>query len=226
MRIRVSDLTELLNCQERAKIICLGKAVPNYTYGTSKYREKGKEMHAELIKNPSYRSFDRDLVLYHLGISNSTFEKELGEHTIAGRPDDLEIIYAFGPDGKVIDKSIALIEIKTTSKNRPYLFEREKAKFQLQLYVWIMEPYIQKLGYKLYNKHKVKWYSQNDNGIICEDEVSALDDIENFLSCIFESWNGLRPIRYPQPESLRKKICARCPKEVKDKCLLRNKFQP
>jgi CRISPR/Cas system-associated exonuclease Cas4 (RecB family) len=227
MRIRVSDLTEILNCQERAKILCLKKAIP--AQGTSKYREKGKEMHSELVRKST--TFDRELLIYHLGLSNSIFERILGEHVIAGRPDDLEIIYEYGSDGKVQSKKVSLIEIKTTSKNRPYLFEREKAKFQLQLYIWIMEPYLTKLGYILYHKHKVKWYSQNtfhssmDNGFMMEDEVSSLDDMENFLSCIFESWNGLRAIKYPQPESLRKKICARCPKEVKEKCLLHKGFQ-
>lgn len=215
MKVPVWAIVEYLSCPKKAYFLCYKKVLPSGER-KSKYRLKGIEMHERLVREFLSKSWDRQLYFYHLGFKYG-IEREFRGFTIVGKPDALDVIYEKDPTGKIVGKKISIIEFKTTGQERPALWQREHAIFQAQIYRWLTGPTLDSNGLKFHDRDSVQWYQQEPEEFMFEEDAVPLDDIEEILSFIIDTWLGLKPIRYP-PIPLARKICRCCSKEARDQC--------
>jgi len=172
---------------------------------------KGSEMHS--LYSAPYGSFERRLLRYKLGTVGRVFSRAIESIdgtdgiTVVGIPDDYRVLK--------IDsgQSVSIIEVKTTSKSRLWSNEQAVAKFQLQLYVWLMEPILTDLGYELYCHHWVEMFHQGDWRLLGRIMVVADPEIEKKILCADEMFKGLRSMKVPEEW-----ICKKCPGNVKRSC--------
>lgn len=235
MKINVSELASYAFCPERCKLILLGIVQFDETVKRSPARNIGLEMHEKLCQ--PYFSYEQRVVKHHLNHHQSRiYEREFDGHVLHGRFDNLKV------ETQMIDgekkEVVTLIEYKTTSKKRFFRFEKEQAKFQLELYCWLMKPYFDLLERKLSNKHYIEVYSQQvylREGrfeLIDRAEITIIPeqlDLKEYLfdlgeerktlGRILAEFGGLAPMKYP-PEWK----CKYCPKPIKAKCRLRHGF--
>lgn len=208
MKIRVSDLAQFASCPKRSKIQGLrqtGKVNP------TKSMTKGSQMH----KKYSYpwKNWERRHFRYLLKVKFKPycFIRSIGDFEIRGVPDDYRVLCHYGRGKQLFKKTASILEVKTTNHKRLWVNEVAVAVLQLQIYVWLMKPYFDILGYELHNRHYLEIYSQKTGKLMKRVMVKALDYPEKKILYIIESWK--EPMSYPP-----KWICKRCPKSVKEKC--------
>jgi len=207
---RVSELALYQFCPKRSYITIFNKDSLEYEKYTSKnkYMVKGTQMHQ--FYSSWSRSFDRLKVLYDLKYSIPLpYVRNLDNIQIRGVFDDLRVIRDFS-DNK---KYVSFIELKTTHRKRLWSNEINSAIFQLQLYIWIMKPYLDKLGYKLHSRHYVEIYSQVTGKLIKRIVVYEDKNIENRIRDIVKVFFKEKAMSYPP-----KYVCKRCSKIIKEKC--------
>ena len=90
---------------------------------------------------------------------------------------------------------------------------QQMAKFQVQIYAWLLEPHIKELGYNMWKRMWVEVYSQKDEHLIKRIPVEPIKDMDKVLKDIVETWQGLKGMKYP-PEW----ICHNCPRNIKKVC--------
>ena len=166
------------------------------------------------IYSRQHGSFDRlrvrsDIFSYSGKVQQRTLEYPNFKVVVRGIYDDLEV--NFTPPST---KTISIIEVKTTSKSHFTSVELAAGIFQTQLYVWLLTPLLNELGWKLDETHYLEVYSQEDGRLLHKLEVEAAPDMEEALKNIIESFLGLAPLHYP-PEWVCKKTC---PAIVKKRC--------
>jgi len=210
LRVRVSDLAQFASCGKRSKLQGLRRIDK---VNTSKVMYKGRKMHFRY--SYPYKSFERRHLLYLLKhkFEGHCFIRRLDDIEVRGIPDDYRVLFYCNRLRQIIDKVVSIIEVKTTSKKRLWLNEVDVAVLQLQIYIWLMQPYFERLGYKMHSRHYVEIYSQKDDHLIKRILVKVLPDPEREIKYIVDSWRGLNPLTYPKDW-----ICKKCPKSVKRKC--------
>ena len=167
----------------------------------------GTQLHKQF--SLPYQSFDRVKTRYDLMKDGEVKTREVDGVTISGILDDLRVL--FNP--RTQQKFICLVEMKTTGKPHLWSNEIEKAKFQLQLYLFLYKPLLEKMGYKLHCRHYVEVWSQVNGKLIERVVVYEDPEIEEKIRYIFDSFRGLQPMTYP-PQW----VCKRCIKAVRDEC--------
>jgi len=190
-----------------AKILCTyPKTIPESGVG-NKYMIKGTQMHQSY--SSWAKSFDRLVVRSQLQqfLVNNAFQRQIDNIVIRGMYDDLRVLY----NPRTKEKTVSIIEVKTTSR-KMWLAEEESAKFQLRLYLWLLEPLLTILGWKLHSRHYVEIYSQKDNHLIKRIMVARVSPEEE-IRYIFRSWQGLEKMTVPSQY-----LCKHCPREIKKKC--------
>lgn len=210
MKVRVSDLAQFASCPKRSKLQGLrqtGKV------NRTKALRKGTDMHFKY--SVPFKSFDRRLLRYKLkwDVEGHVFTRELDDIEIRGIPDDYRVLCHYGKFKQLLEKTVSIIEVKTTSMERLWKNEEDVAVLQLQIYVWLMQPYVEKLGYKLHNRHYVEIYSQKDGHLIKRILVRALPNTEKKIQYIIDAWRGVNPMTYPPSW-----VCKKCPKSIKENC--------
>ena len=207
---RVSELSLYSFCPKRSYLTIFHKGSLNYTDYTSKnqYMAKGTQMHQSY--SSWVKSFDRLKVLYDLKYSVPLpYTRNLDNIQIRGIFDDIRVIRDFS-DNK---KYVSFIELKTTHRKRLWSNEINSAIFQLQLYLWIMKPYLDKLGYKLHIRHYLEIYSQVTNKLLKRIIVTEDKDIEDRIRDIVKVFFKEKAMQYPK-----KYLCKRCPKIIRERC--------
>ena len=185
--------------------------VPSKT--SAKAMVKGTEMHASY--NSWAKSFDRLKVLYdlkhkyQLPYTRGFITPEYSIQ-IRGLFDDLRVIR----DARSNEKFVSFIELKTISKKHMWIAEVNSAIFQLELYLWIMRPYIERLGYKLWKRHYVEIYSQRTGRLIKRIVVYEEPDMQKRIEHIIRSFQGLEKMQVPSKSS----VCRICPRAIKSEC--------
>ena len=182
---------------------------------SNKSMEKGNEMHWILDKGPNWiykgpkRDWYQNVLRYKLWTQfGKVFEREFDGNLIVGIPDSYRILSIFDFKHVKQSKVVSIIEHKTTS--RPWIQER-MAIFQLQLYIYVMEPYMKELGYELHKRHYVEIYNQQTGRLMKRICVEPYLYIEDKIKWILDQWRGLQPLSYA-------KNCHQCPKRVKLLC--------
>lgn len=218
MRFRVSDLAWFVSCPNRSRLQALRKV------GKPKYGNPlkiGKEMHWEY--SCPYKSFDRRKVRYDLkyGRDDPAFTREVDGHVIAGVYDDLRVLSVYSR-GKLVKKVVSFIEVKTTSRSSLWIDQEKVAIFQLQIYLWLLKPYLKKLGYELHSRHYVEAYSQRDGRMMKRIVVRENIYIPFIFKEMFKEWKGRGNPLYSTggmpPNHPPKWVCKNCPKYVKKEC--------
>ena len=209
--IRVSELSHYTLCPKRSRLEVYG---PREKYGefSSKYVQKGNEMH-KAYSTP-YKSFDRQLLRYQLGQKyGKVFQRQVDNIILRGVYDDLRVLY----NPRTGQKVVSVVEVKTTSRKmtsrKMSTLEIESAEFQLRLYLWILKPLIEGLGWKMHTRHYVETYSQFDGKLIKRYLVREDPEMEETIRYIIRSWKGLEKVRIPH-----KSVCHMCPKRIKERC--------
>jgi CRISPR/Cas system-associated exonuclease Cas4 (RecB family) len=203
IRVRISDLAQYKFCPKRSKL----QRFREFTQSGNKFMAKGNTMHWQY--SCPYKSFDRRKLRYKLEQITHVFTRNIDNWEIRGIPDDFKVL--FNP--RTQEKWVSIVEIKTTNHTRLWNNEENAAIFQLQLYVWLLEPYLTRLGYKLWRRHYVEIYSQKDGKLLRRIPVEPLSNVEDTLRYIFRSYQGLEKWRYPEEW-----VCKRCPKNIKLNC--------
>ena len=207
---RVSELSLFQFCPKRSYITIFNKDSLEYEKYTSKnkYMVKGTQMHQSY--SSWSRSFDRLKVLYDLKYNVPLpYVRNLDNIQIRGIFDDIRIIR----DTRSNEKYVSFIELKTTHRKRLWSNEINSGVFQLQLYLWILRPYLEKLNYKLHTRHYLEIYSQVTNKLLKRIIVTEDKDIEDRIRDIVKVFLKEKAMSYPQ-----KYICKRCPKVIRSKC--------
>jgi len=171
---------------------------------------KGSKMHKKYSR--PYKSFERRHFRYLLQhkFEGNCFTRTVEDIEVRGIPDDYRVLCHYS-QGQIMNKTVSIIEVKTTSRKRLWINEEATAILQLQIYVWLMKPYFDILGYELHPRHYLEIYSQKTGKLIKRITVKPLDYPEKKIRYIVESWK--EPMSPPP-----KFICRHCPKSVKTKC--------
>ena len=176
---------------------------------SNKSMVKGIEIHSE--KNSWAKSHDRLKVLYQLKYGfKLPYTRSIGNIEVRGVFDNLRVVW----NPKTKQKYVSFVEYKTTSRImwRP---EIEASLFQLETYIWIMKPYIEKLGWKLHSRHYLEIYSQKTGELMKRIMVETPNDIdmEEGIEYIIRVLRGQEAMGMPY-----KSICRICPKYCKCNC--------
>lgn len=204
---RVSQLAHFAFCWKRARIEIFNSP-PFDASSTTSVMAKGTAMHADY--SCPYKSFDRRLLRYQLEKKfGKVFQRQVDNIIIRGIPDDFKILWYVQRGVKYV----SLEEVKTTMKKRMWISETDSAVFQLQLYIWLLRPYIEQLGWKVWKRHWVIVYSQRNGKIIRRIPVYEDPNIEDKIKWILRVFQGLEPIKYPPLF-----VCKSCPRNIKLTC--------
>jgi len=206
MRCTVSNLSHYYICPSRARIEGLNKVKNTKSTHAMK---KGIQFHFEY--QLPYKSLDRRILLYQLKYPR-IYERTIEDILVRGIFDDLRILIHYC-EGRLSRKTVQIIELKTTSKDRLYTNETEAAIFQLQLYIWLLKPILEDLSYQLHDYHLLEVYSQKDGSLIKRIPVTEHDNIEEVILHIVNTWKGLEALAYPEEY-----MCKRCPRSIKEAC--------
>lgn len=209
MKFRVSDIAQFFNCPLRSKLQAFDRITKPPQ--DRKPMEVGKEMHVDYSR--PYKDWDRRLLRYKLSRIGKYYEREIDKNIIRGRPDDYRVLRVGTQSAKVV----SIIEVKTTSKKNLFPNEKNVAIAQLELYCWLMEPILKKLGYQLHSRHYVEIYRQKDWRLIERIVVfikGSPSITEEMIRKIFRAYQGKERARFPPPDY----VCHNCPKNVKKEC--------
>jgi hypothetical protein len=170
---------------------------------------KGSHMHKQYSE--PIKSFDRDLLIYRIEPLKVyyAFQRSLNNNVIRGLPDDWRVLL----NPRTQEKFVSIIEIKTTNFDRLWSAEENAAVFQLQLYIWLMKPLLENLGYQLWKRHYLEEYSQKTGRLIKRVAVEENPGMDEFLRYIFNCFIGLDKMSPPQFY-----VCRRCPKNIREEC--------
>lgn len=199
--IPVNKLSKYDFCSKAAKIDLFMK--PKFIHGDSiKAMSEGSRFHAHYSLD--YKSFSRLELLGKLERFGKVFERVFNdEYVIRGIPDDFIVNH----------KLVSIIEVRTVNE-RVLTKNQVAAKiFQLQLYIWILEPILTKLGYTLNSDHYLEIYSQVTKKLIHRVIVNAEPNMINKLSHIFNSFKGVESM-----STVPFYVCKSCYNPIKNLC--------
>jgi hypothetical protein len=141
-----------------------------YRASDMKPAEIGVQMHA-MINRP-FKSFVHMQLIEKLKVLPSPFSRRLNNgDVIIGKPDDFET------DGK----QVSIIELYTFSGDLNQRKIKAKA-FQLQTYIWVMEPILLSVGYHIAEYHKLMVYEQSTKELFTTIMVEKDENIEEHLN--------------------------------------------
>jgi len=203
--IPVSKLCKYDFCNKASKILIFDN--PKYNKGANQtYMTTGTHMHTRFSE--PYKDFERRVFRYRLKAQfGEVYSRNYTFHQIRGIPDDYEIFTYKN------DKYVSIIELKTTHKHKLILAEIKSFIFQLQLYIWILEPLLESMGYKLSEHHILEIHSQTTGKILKRYDVEPEPNMEEKLRYIFDCFRGQQKMRVPP-----RWVCKVCSKPVKEAC--------
>ena len=168
--------------------------------------ETGTRLHSRFSE--PFKDFERRVFRYALKARyGKVLSRKHDFYEIRGIPDDF-IINVQGNS-----KYVSIVELKTTHKHRLILSETKAHIFQLQLYVWLLEPLLESLGYRISEHHILEIHSQVTGQILKRFDVDREPDMTQKLTHIFDCFRGLEKMMSP-PDW----VCRVCSKPVKEAC--------
>lgn len=184
-------------CSERSRLlVCEGLLVPE----TQRMGE-GSTVHSWLEQRPKSR---RELELYENLKPRIPFSRTFKGIRIVGHVDDISLL------GK---NKVQIIEYKTIDKTSVKPWKSLLHKYQVQIYVWVLEPILKELGYNIAHYHSVIYLTRN--GVFLK-KVSVEQDnfcTERMVKEIFGFWKSGQPLIKPL-----KWKCLQCPLVFKEQC--------
>lgn len=203
--VPVSKLCKFDFCNKASKILIFGD--PKYSDSTNKkYMEVGTKFHTRY--STPYKDFERRVFRYRLKARyGDVLARAFTFYSIRGIPDDYVV--------KVTEKGrfVSVVELKTTHKHNIILAEAKSFIFQLQLYIWILEPLLDSMGYKLSDHHILEIWSQQTEKLMKRYDVEPEPNMEEKLGYVFDCFRGLERMGVPPMW-----VCKRCSKPVKNEC--------
>jgi CRISPR/Cas system-associated exonuclease Cas4 (RecB family) len=195
--VRTHQIVDYWYCCERSRLMaCLGLEAPD-----SEVLEEGSKVHNWLEKRPKTK---REMELYEKLKAYQPFTRVLNGTKIVGHPDDLTLL------GK---NKVQIIEYKTVSKPNVKPWKSALAKTQLRIYVWILEPTLEDLGYQIAYYHHVIVLKRN--GIFFKKFTVESDNycVERQIREVFRFWKNGKPLISPL-----KWKCNMCSSVFKSRC--------
>ena len=197
--VRVHQIVDYWYCCERSRLMaCLGLEAPQ-----TLDMDCGSRVHEWLMGRPKT---DKELKLYEALKPHEPFSRVFEGVQILAHPDDLTVL------GK---NKVQIIEYKTVDNPHVKPWKTVLAKYQTQLYAWVLQPILEGLGYQLAHVHKVVFLSRN--GLFVR-KVSAEHDpycVERKVGEVFSFWKTGQPMIKPL-----KWKCLQCPSVFKAQCRL------
>lgn len=95
-----------------------------------------------------------------------------GNILVVGRPDGLRV---------EAQDHIALVEFKTIWGTEPHIDTIRLGILQVQLYAWLIKPFIERLGLKLSDIHYVEIINRQDGDLIQRIKVPELPNPEELI---------------------------------------------
>ncbi|MDI6715316.1 MAG: hypothetical protein QMD43_09920 [Thermodesulfovibrio sp.] len=200
--VRVHQIVDYWYCCERSRLmVCEGVESPK-----SERMSEGSEVHEWLSKRPKTR---KELELYEALEPFEPFSRVFDGVKILAHPDDLVVLNR---------NKVQIIEYKTVDKFNVKFWKSVLAKYQTQIYAWILEPILHGLGYQLAHYHAIVYLKRN--GVFFRKLMVETDNycIERMVKQIFGFWKTGEPLIFPL-----KWKCQECPKVFQSKCRVFNK---
>jgi trehalose utilization protein len=91
--------------------------------------------------------------------------------------------------------------------------EVQSAVRQLQLYMWLMNEELARLGFPLWKRGYVEIFSQRTGKLMRRVPVYYDPDIENWIRHVVRCFQGLERVHIPY-----RGICRFCPRNIKEGC--------
>jgi CRISPR/Cas system-associated exonuclease Cas4 (RecB family) len=195
--VRVHQIVDYWYCCERSRLMaCEGLECPK-----SHRMDEGFEIHEWLENRPKT---GEELKLYEALKPYEPFSRAYEGVQILAHPDDLAIV------GK---NKVQIVEYKTVDKSNVKPWKTVLAKYQTQLYGWVLQPILEGLGYQLAHTHKVVFLSRN--GLFLKRFNVECDNycVERMVREVFNFWKTGAPLIKPM-----KWKCQQCPSIFKSQC--------
>ena len=199
--IKVNDLARWAWCQEEAYWRVHGVVRPETVVDVA-----GQQTHAKLREQlgPLNQELFHQLRVFY------PLVRRLAGVGIYGYVDGFD-------EGGLGRGEVSLIEYKSTSADKPYAPGLPVAVLQLQLYAWLLEPYVVKLGYSMSHTHAIE-IVRKESGALLERTPIVVDPgaVETELKerlVHLKSGEGLQGAKLEQPWK-----CEKCPAVFKSKC--------
>jgi hypothetical protein len=172
----------------------------------NKYITKGNQLHK--YDSLFAKSFDRRILVYKIQVllgkstiiplDKITVSRVVNNIEVRGRLDNFRVLLNI-KNGVLVGKVVSFYELKTTSK--PYVSREmiDSARLQLQLYLWLFRPILEKLDYKMHSRHYIEFRSQDGNRLMMRVSVKEDPMMGEHICDIIASWEGLKPSHYPNP---------------------------
>jgi len=195
--IRVHQIVDYYYCSERSRL--------NVLYGLENpvtgELECGSLVHQWLEQRPKTRG---ELVLLEALKPYYPYTRTFNGFQIIGHPDDLTLLKK---------TRVQVVEYKTVDSQSLKQWKTCLARFQTQIYAWILEPILTQIGYSLAHNHKVVYLSRS--GVFLKKLGVEHDPhcVERKITEILGFWETGEPLIKPF-----KWKCRLCPEVFKERC--------
>lgn len=171
-KVRVSDIAQALT---------YGTADFNRPFQASKFPEADK-LHD--IYGNRYGTFP----IEKLDVSLRYLSRFTGNILVIGRPDGIRMLD---------DKTVSIVEIKTIWGDNPRYEKIQYAIYQIQLYAWLVEPQLKRLGYEVATSHTLLIVNRQNGEIVMNITVgSALNPEEMIWQAMYLKDNKEETVHY------------------------------
>ncbi|MEM3692449.1 MAG: hypothetical protein QXI39_00290 [Candidatus Bathyarchaeia archaeon] len=198
VKVRVHCFSDYFYCCERSRLEKEGIECPE-----NEVLKEGTRVHEWLSQRPRN---EKEAGLWDALGPYLPISRTHGNYEIIGHPDDLAVLEG---------KKVQVLEYKTVESPQIAPWKRVLASFQVQLYAWILESVLPKIGYELAHAHKVVYLSRN--GIFMKKATVEHDPYctERKIDAIIQFWETGEPLIAPM-----KWKCKQCPETFREKCRL------
>ncbi|MDH7506543.1 MAG: hypothetical protein QHH15_01980 [Candidatus Thermoplasmatota archaeon] len=200
--VRTHQIVNYWYCAERSRLM----ACERIEFPKTDRMDEGLEVHSWLELRPKSK---KELGLYEKLKFFEPFCRVFDGVKVLAHPDDLTVL------GR---NKIQIVEYKTVDKSNVKPWKSVLAKYQTQIYAWVLEPILKELGYRLAHYHTVVYLKRN--GVFLRKVTVEQDNycVERMIKQVFGFWKTGQPLITPL-----KWKCQECPSVCKEKCRVYNK---
>jgi CRISPR/Cas system-associated exonuclease Cas4 (RecB family) len=193
--VRTHQIARYWFCAEQSRLLAvLGLKIPD-----SPILNQGTKVHDWTEERPKSNA---EYALFCK--LDKTLSRNLDGIDIIAHPDDLFVL------GK---NTVQLVEYKTIDKMNVKMWKSSLAKYQLQIYCWVLEPILKQLGYRMAHHHYVVYLSRQGQFI---KKVMVEQDnrcTEAMIRQVLAFWKTGQPLIPPM-----KWKCTMCSANFKQEC--------
>ncbi|MEM1514705.1 MAG: hypothetical protein QXT26_08935 [Thermoproteota archaeon] len=199
--VRCHQIVDYFYCAERSRLSILHGLEPPLNEDI----ELGSKVHDWLTQRPKSQ---KELKMLEALKPFESFVRAFEGVKIIGHPDDLTVLSK---------NRVQVIEYKTVDNTSIKPWKTVLAKFQAQIYAWILEPILAQVGYQIAHTHKVIYLSRT--GVFAKKLGVEHDPlcVEHKIRGILEFWKTGEPLIPPKAWK-----CRLCPEIFRQKCRVWN----